>query len=89
MGNGAPDLSANISAVRNGSVQLSAGALTGEGGRAAHSDSLECFVGLVEMLCGAGDGRDHGLESTTEQPSMSSTQRPRRRRHVCPVRGGL
>ena len=29
MGNGAPDLSANISAIRNGSVQLSAGALTG------------------------------------------------------------
>lgn len=31
MGNGAPDLSANISAIRNGSVQLSAGALTGAG----------------------------------------------------------
>jgi len=29
MGNGAPDLSANISAIRNGSVQLSAGAFTG------------------------------------------------------------
>ena len=30
IGNGAPDLSANISAIRSGSVLLSAGALTGE-----------------------------------------------------------
>ncbi|KAJ9513893.1 hypothetical protein QJQ45_020970, partial [Haematococcus lacustris] len=29
MGNGAPDLSANISAIRNGQIQLSAGAFTG------------------------------------------------------------
>ena len=29
MGNGAPDLSANISAIRSGSIQLSAGAITG------------------------------------------------------------
>eukprot|EP00955_Chlamydomonas_euryale_P022855 241477-Chlamydomonas_euryale.AAC.1 len=34
MGNGAPDLSANISAIRNGSVQLSAGAFTGVGSAA-------------------------------------------------------
>jgi hypothetical protein len=83
MGNGAPDLSANISAVRNGSVQLSAGALTGEGGRAAHSDSLECDALRGGRRAGSWSRIDNGttihvVNSTASQapPCLSSAWWP-------------
>lgn len=45
MGNGAPDLSANISAIRNGSWQLSAGAFTGA------AMFVQCVVGSEVSTC--------------------------------------
>lgn len=48
LGNGAPDLSANISAIRNGEVLLSAGALTGA------AMFVQCIVAAELISMGNG-----------------------------------
>lgn len=45
MGNGAPDLSANISAIRSGQVALSAGAFTGA------AMFVQCVVASEVCIC--------------------------------------